>query len=56
MDKLSTLVRSRRFWAAVGGVAVVVLRDGLGLTEDQALTITGLASAWILGDSLSKTG
>lgn len=53
--KLESLLQSRRFWAAVIAVAVVVLQDGMGLGEDVAKSIAAVLSAWIVGDSLQKT-
>jgi len=55
MDKLRSLSSSRRLWAAVSGVIVVVLQDVIGLTEDQALTVAGIVSAWVVGDALRRT-
>lgn len=55
MSKLTALVKSRRFWAAAGGVAIVVLTDSCGLSDEAAQKIVMLIGAWILGDSLSKT-
>lgn len=55
MDKVKTLLKSRRFWAAVGGVLVVTLQDVLGVPEDTAHTLVGVAVAWIVGDSIRLT-
>ena len=54
-DKLKSLIKSRRFWVAVGGVIATTLQDTLGLTEDQTQMIVGLLVTWIVGDSLNKT-
>ncbi len=54
-EKLSALIKSRRFWAAVTGVAVICLEELAGLSNDQALAITGVLMAWIIGDSIKKT-
>jgi len=54
-DKLKTLVKSRRFWAAIGTVVVVVLNDTLGIPEDTANTIVAMGIAWIVGDSIRAT-
>ena len=52
-DKLQALLKSRRFWAAVTGVAVVLLPAGI----DPAVVeqIVFLIAAWIVGDSFNKT-
>lgn len=55
-NKIQTLVTSRRFWVAVGGVAFVgfdVL--GLGLTAEQSQNITIVLASWIFGDSIRAT-
>ena len=54
-DKIKSLVKSRRFWAAVGGVVVVCLQDTIGLDADTANSIVAVAVAWIVGDSLRVT-
>jgi len=54
-DKIKSLVKSRRFWAAVGGVVVVCLQDTMGLDETTANSIVAVAVAWIVGDSLRVT-
>jgi hypothetical protein len=48
-----TLWKSKRFIAALGGVAFVLLKARLpGITEEQTMYIVGLISSWILGDSV----
>jgi len=54
MDKLSTLFKSRRFWAALAGL-VVVLADPLGLDPATMEQTVWLIAAWVVGDSLTKT-
>lgn len=54
-EKIKTLIRSRRFWVAVGGVVVVVLNDTLGIDEGTATSLVALGVAWIVGDSLRLT-
>lgn len=57
IDKLKALPKSRRFWTAVVGVAIVALEEVLPfLTEEQVQQIAQLLMAWIIGDSLLKTG
>lgn len=55
MDKLISLVKSRRFWAAVGGAVVIALQDVIGIDEQTANGLVALVIAWIVGDSLTKT-
>lgn len=55
VDKIKTLVRSRRFWTAVGTVVTVALQDVIGIPEDTATSIVAVAVAWIVGDSLRTT-
>ena len=55
IEKLKGLVRSRRFWTAVGSVVVVILHDTLGIPEEMANTVAAIAVSWIVGDSLRPT-
>ena len=52
MDKVKALLKSRRFWTALGGVVVVVAQETLGVDSETTNRIVALAVAWILGDSL----
>jgi len=54
---LNDLVKSKRFWAAVAGIAVVVLKDKLpiALDEQQITMIVMAIGSWIVGDSLRAT-
>ena len=53
VSKVQGLIGSRRFWAAVGGVVVVIFDGlGLGLSAEQVNHIVMLGGAWIVGDSL----
>tara|TARA_R110002020_G_scaffold217969_2_gene425764 strand:+ start:966 stop:1142 length:177 start_codon:yes stop_codon:yes gene_type:complete len=56
LNKIKTLVNSRRFWVAVGGV-VFVVTDGVGLplTAENINHVVLIAGAWIVGDSLRTT-
>ena len=58
INKLKAMVRSRRFWVGVAGV-VVVFSDtifGEGTVNPETVTsITLMAAAWIVGDSLRVT-
>jgi|TARA_R100001129_G_scaffold55164_1_gene37961 hypothetical protein len=55
VDKLKTLVKSRRFWVAVGGVVTVLLQDTIGIPEETASSVVAIGIAWIVGDSLRTT-
>ena len=55
MSKWKDLVKSRRFWAAVGSVVVVVANDVLGIPEATANTLVAIAVAWIVSDSIRLT-
>ena len=54
---LNDLVKSKRFWAAVAGIAVVVMKDRLpvALDEQQITMIVMAIGSWIVGDSLRAT-
>ena len=54
MTKLTALIKSRRFWAALAGLAVV-LADPLGLDPATMEQTVWLLAAWIVGDSLNTT-
>lgn len=56
LTKLQSLAFSRRFWVAVASVVVVFLHETLGFDRDSAEQLVMILMAWILGDSLSKTG
>jgi len=56
MGKLHSLLRSRRFIFAVGGV-IFAISDGLGLGLDQETVniVCGLIAAWCVSDGLRHT-
>ncbi len=53
-DKLAALFKSRRFWAALAGMAVL-FADPFGLDPETVEQTIMLISVWIVGDSLTKT-
>ena len=56
-NKIQSLVTSRRFWVAVGGVTFVGFDTlGLGLSQDQALNVTIVIASWIFASSLKSGG
>ena len=53
IDKLSPLIKSRRFWVAVGGILVATTNVlGIDLNPEEVNHIVLLGGAWIVGDSL----
>jgi hypothetical protein len=58
VDKLKAMFKSRRFWVGVAGL-VVVFADtlfGEGSVNPETITsVTLMAAAWIVGDSLRVT-
>lgn len=56
-EKVKALLKSRRFIAAVVGVAAIVASEAFGvkLDTEQITAIVVMISSWILGDSLRKT-
>ncbi len=56
-EKINSLVKSRRFWVAAAGVAVVFLKEAVGvpLSEDQITQLVLLAGSWIVGESLRSS-
>ena len=55
IEKLKSLLKSRRFWTAFASIVVVVLNDSFGIPEDTANTIAAIGVSWIVGDSLRST-
>jgi hypothetical protein len=54
-DVFQSLIKSRRFWASVASIAVVVLKDKLPLTEDQITMMVWAIGSWIVGESLRSS-
>jgi uncharacterized membrane protein len=56
-NKLSTLLKSRRFWAAAAGLVAVVGQDvfGVELDTEQLVAISTIVVAWIIGDAVRET-
>lgn len=57
-DKFKAMLRSRRFWVGISGIAVIfadsVFGEGTVNPETIQMVIL-LAGAWIVGDSLRVT-
>lgn len=59
MNKFKTLLKSRKFWAAVVGVAVTTIkayRPDFPLTEDQLTSVVALLAAYIVGTAVEDHG
>lgn len=54
-DIFNSLIKSRRFWAAVASIIVVVFKDRIPLTEEQITTIVMGIYAWIVGESIRSS-
>jgi hypothetical protein len=57
VDKLKALAKSRKFWAAVLGVGVVVLkglRPDFPMSDEQLLGMVALLSSYIVGTGLDQ--
>lgn len=52
---MQELLKSKRFWLAVGSAAAVIAKDYIALTEQQIQEIILVVAAWIVGDSLRQT-
>jgi len=57
MDKLKALVKSRKFWAAVGGLVVVAIKaikPDFPLSDEQILGVVAVLSSYIIGTGLDS--
>lgn len=52
---MQELLKSKRFWVAVAGIAASLLKDVLPINEQQITEIVLVLAAWIVGDSLRAT-
>lgn len=57
IEKIKTLTKSRRFWATVSTLIVVISKEaGLAdLDPDQVQNIVILVATWVLGESLRSS-
>ncbi len=54
-EKLKDLLKSRKFWAALVGLAMVIVKGfepNFPLSEEQVTTLVALLAAYILGTGL----
>lgn len=58
MDKIKSLLSSRRFWVATIGLTAVVSSElfNIELNTEQLLGVTSIVVAWIIGDTVRETG
>jgi len=49
-------LKSRKLWAAVLTAAINIVGANIGLTPDQLLSITAVASAFIIGQGVADAG
>lgn len=49
---LNNVFKSKRFWLTAAAVAVVVLRDKTGLSDQQITELVLAVGAWVVGDSI----
>ena len=54
-DIFNSLIKSRRFWASIASIAVVVFKDRLPITEEQITMIVLAIGSWIVGESLRSS-
>jgi uncharacterized membrane protein len=57
MNKVKSLLTSRRFWVATIGLATVVSSElfGVQLDHEQLLAVTSIVVAWVVGDTIRET-
>ena len=56
MNKITSLFDSRRFWVALLTALIAAFGDQVGISQATISELTILATGWIVGDSLWKTG
>tara|TARA_R100000008_G_scaffold84430_2_gene71787 strand:+ start:7417 stop:7593 length:177 start_codon:yes stop_codon:yes gene_type:complete len=57
MDKVKSLLTSRRFWVSAVGLAAVVASETLGieLNQEQIVGVVTICVAWVIGDTVRET-
>lgn len=57
MDKVKSLLKSRRFWASAVGLASIVSSElfGFVLDTEQVVGIVTIVVAWVIGDTVRET-
>jgi len=57
MEKLKYLIRSRKFWAAIGGVVAITVKaldPNFPLSDDQLTGLIAVLAAYIIGTGLDQ--
>lgn len=49
---LNSVLKSKRFWLTAAAIAVVVLKDKTGLTDEQLTELVLAVGALVVGDSI----
>lgn len=49
---LNSVLKSKRFWLTAAAIAVVVLKDKTGLSDEQLTELVLAVGALIVGDSI----
>ena len=53
---MGDMLKSKRFWATVSGIAVVVVNQFFPtIPSEQVIAIVGALAAWVIGDSMRAT-
>ena len=57
MDKVKSLLKSRRFWVSSVGLAGVCASELCGITLDteQIVGVVTIVVAWVIGDTVRET-
>ncbi len=57
MDKVKSLLKSRRFWVSAVGLAGIVSSElfGFALDTEQVVGIVTIVVAWVIGDTVRET-
>ena len=55
MDKLTLLLKSRKFWAAIIGLVVVFVGDRAGVSPEALLNAVVVVVGYILGTALDAS-
>ncbi len=57
MDKVKSLLKSRRFWVSAVGLAGVCASElfGIALDTEQIVGVVTIVVAWVIGDTVRET-